>query len=162
MLPCTQRASHLSPKLVDLGPESLRHWVLQARVGTGVTDGPMTTELDELKALRAVNRDLEEANEFLKAALIFFARQLDRRPSANLSVRSRTTGRRSSGSSRCAPSCESRAYKSPHVVFDWVYWYNNDRLYSSLDHQTPEEFERAYFDEMTGLLPGAAVHKTAA
>ncbi|MGP9784667.1 IS3 family transposase [Glutamicibacter sp. AOP12-B1-11] len=48
------------------------------------------------------------------------------------------------------------------VVFDWVFWYNNDRLHSSLDHQTPEEFERAYYDEMTGSLPDAAAHNTAA
>lgn len=48
------------------------------------------------------------------------------------------------------------------VVFDWASWYNYDRLHSSLDHQTPEEFERAYYDEMTGSLPDAAAHKTAA
>lgn len=28
------------------------------------------------------------------------------------------------------------------VVFEWVHWYNNARLHSSLDHQTPEEFEQ--------------------
>lgn len=68
----------LAPKL-DVGPESLRRWVLQAQVDTGVKDGPTTTELDELKALRAENRDLKEANEILKAASIFFARELDPR-----------------------------------------------------------------------------------
>ena len=47
------------------------------------------------------------------------------------------------------------------VVFEWVHWYNNDRLHSSLDHQTPEEFEQTYYDEISGSLPDAAAHKTA-
>ncbi|MDR7083283.1 transposase InsO family protein [Arthrobacter ginsengisoli] len=25
------------------------------------------------------------------------------------------------------------------IVFEWVHWYNNERLHSALDHQTPEE-----------------------
>lgn len=48
------------------------------------------------------------------------------------------------------------------VVFDWVFWYNNDRLHSSLGHQMPEEFEQTYYDENSGSLPDAAAHKTAA
>ncbi|WP_374211218.1 transposase [Pseudarthrobacter cellobiosi] len=28
------------------------------------------------------------------------------------------------------------------IVFEWVHWYNNERLHSALDHQTPEEFEQ--------------------
>jgi transposase InsO family protein len=27
------------------------------------------------------------------------------------------------------------------VLFEWVHWYNHERLHSSLGHQTPEEFE---------------------
>lgn len=68
----------LAPKL-DVGPESLRRWVVQAQADTGVKDGPTTDEQDELKRLRAENRDLKEANEILKAASIFFARELDPR-----------------------------------------------------------------------------------
>ncbi|MDJ0318626.1 hypothetical protein [Arthrobacter antibioticus] len=60
----------LAPKL-DVGPKSLRRWVLQSQVDTGVKEGPTTAELDELKALRVENRDLTEANEILKAASIF-------------------------------------------------------------------------------------------
>ena len=48
------------------------------------------------------------------------------------------------------------------VVFEWVHWYNNARLHSSLDHQTPEEFEQTYYDEISGSLPDAAAHKPAA
>lgn len=65
----------LAPKL-DVGPESLRRWVLQAQTDAGEKDGPTTTDIDELKRLRAENRDLKEANEILKAASIFFAREL--------------------------------------------------------------------------------------
>ena len=53
--------------------------MFQAQADTGVKDGPTTTELDELKALQAENRDLKEANEILKAASFFFARELDPR-----------------------------------------------------------------------------------
>ncbi|WP_345075413.1 IS3 family transposase, partial [Paeniglutamicibacter cryotolerans] len=48
------------------------------------------------------------------------------------------------------------------VVFDWVHWYNNERLHSTLEHQSPEEFERTYYAEISGSLPDAAAHKTAA
>lgn len=48
------------------------------------------------------------------------------------------------------------------IVFEWVHWYNNERLHSSLGHQTPEEFEHTYYDENFGPLPDAAAHKTAA
>lgn len=65
----------LAPKL-DVGSESLRRWVLQAQTDAGEKDGPTTSDIDELKRLRAENRDLKEANEILKAASIFFAREL--------------------------------------------------------------------------------------
>ncbi|GAA4374572.1 transposase [Paeniglutamicibacter cryotolerans] len=68
----------LAPKL-DVGAESLRRWVVQSQVDSGEKDGPTTDEIDELKRLRVENRDLKEANEILKAASIFFARELDPR-----------------------------------------------------------------------------------
>jgi putative transposase len=39
------------------------------------------------------------------------------------------------------------------IVFEWVHWYNNERLHSALDHQTPEEFEQRYYDLQTGQYP---------
>ena len=60
----------LAPKL-DVGPDSLRRWVVQSQVDAGQKGGPTTDELEELKRLRAENRDLKEANEILKAAPIF-------------------------------------------------------------------------------------------
>jgi transposase len=71
-------AQALGPKL-GVGPETLRKWVLQAQIDTGDRPGPSSEELVEIKRLRAENRDLKEANEILKAASIFFARELDPR-----------------------------------------------------------------------------------
>jgi len=71
-------AQALGPKL-GVGAETLRKWVLQAQVDQGVRSGPSSDELAEIKRLRAEVRDLKEANEILKAASIFFARELDPR-----------------------------------------------------------------------------------
>ena len=40
---------------------------------------PTSEELEEIKSLKAAVRDLKQANETLKSASIFFARELDRR-----------------------------------------------------------------------------------
>ena len=71
-------AQALGPKL-DIGPETLRKWVMQAQIDGGQRSGPTSDELAEIKRLRAENRDLKEANEILRAASIFFARELDPR-----------------------------------------------------------------------------------
>jgi transposase len=62
---------------LDVGVETLRKWVVQAQVDTGVKTGPSTVELEEIKKLKSENRDLREANEILKSASIFFAGELD-------------------------------------------------------------------------------------
>src|SRR4051794_11253659 len=71
-------AKALGPKL-GVGVETLRKWILQAQVDSGDRSGPTTQELDEIKRLKAEVRGLREANEILKAASIFFARELDPR-----------------------------------------------------------------------------------
>lgn len=68
----------LAPKL-NVGVETLRKWVLQAQVDAGDKTGPTSTELEEIRKLKSENRDLKEANEILKAASVFFARELDPR-----------------------------------------------------------------------------------
>jgi hypothetical protein len=47
------------------------------------------------------------------------------------------------------------------IVFEWVHWYNNERLHSALDHQTPEEYEQTYYDLQTGPSPDDAANKQA-
>jgi transposase-like protein len=71
-------AQVLGPKL-GVGPETLRKWVLQAQTDAGARPGPSSDELAEIKRLRGQVRDLTEANEILRAASIFFARELDPR-----------------------------------------------------------------------------------
>jgi len=68
----------LAPKL-NIGAETLRKWIVQAQVDTGDRVGPTSQELDEIRKLKAEVRDLREVNEILKAASIFFARELDPR-----------------------------------------------------------------------------------
>ena len=68
-------AQALGPKL-GVGPETLRKWVLQAQTDAGQRSGPTSEELAEIKRLRKENAELREANEVLKAASIFFAREL--------------------------------------------------------------------------------------
>jgi transposase len=65
----------------DLGVhrEALRQWVRQAEAGQDRrTDRPTTTELEELRRLRKENAELRRANEILKAASAYFAKELDR------------------------------------------------------------------------------------
>jgi transposase len=71
-------AHALGPKL-GVGPETLRQWVVQAQVDAGDRGGPTSEELEEIRRLKAQVRDLQEANEILKAASIFFAGELDPR-----------------------------------------------------------------------------------
>jgi len=64
----------------DLGihPETLRVWVRQDEADDGTrTDRLTTAEREELSVLRRENRDLRRSNEILKAASVFFARELD-------------------------------------------------------------------------------------
>lgn len=64
----------------DLGMhhETLRAWVRQDEADDGTRSDRLTTaEREELAALRRENRDLRRSNEILKAASVFFARELD-------------------------------------------------------------------------------------
>ncbi|KAF0207033.1 MAG: transposase [Actinomycetota bacterium] len=64
----------------DLGMhhETLRVWVRQDEADDGTRSDRLTTaEREELAALRRENRDLRRSNEILKAASVFFARELD-------------------------------------------------------------------------------------
>jgi transposase len=67
----------------DLGvhKESLRHWVRQAEADAGTRKDLLTTsERERLKALERENRELRKANEILKSASVFFAKELDGTP----------------------------------------------------------------------------------
>src|SRR3954451_22713733 len=56
-----------------LGKETVRRWVVQAQVDSGQRQGATSEELAEIKELKAKVRRLEEDNEILRRASIFFA-----------------------------------------------------------------------------------------
>ena len=60
-------------------PETLRQWVRTTEIDAGRRPGLTTDEVERLKALERENRELRRANEILRAASAFFARELDPR-----------------------------------------------------------------------------------
>ncbi len=60
--------------------ETLRSWVRQSQVDTGSRPGMTTQEAERIKELERENRELRRANDILKAASAFFARELDPPP----------------------------------------------------------------------------------
>ncbi len=61
----------------DLGvcDQTLRNWVKQVEIDSGVRTGLTTEERDELGRLRRENRILKEERDILKKAAAFFARE---------------------------------------------------------------------------------------
>jgi len=64
---------------LSINHETLRIWVRRAETDAGVRPGLTTDEREHLKALEKENAELRRANEILKAASAFFARELDPR-----------------------------------------------------------------------------------
>jgi transposase len=60
--------------------ETLRSWVRQAEIDGGKRPGVSSAEAERIKDLERENRELRRANEILKAASAFFARELDPQP----------------------------------------------------------------------------------
>jgi transposase len=59
--------------------ETLRNWVAQAEVDSGRRPGLSTDDRQRIAQLERENRELRRANEILKTASAFFARELDPR-----------------------------------------------------------------------------------
>jgi transposase len=64
---------------LGIGSESLRGWVRQAEVDGGRRPGVTTAEQQRIAELEQQVRELRRANDILKAASAFFARELDPR-----------------------------------------------------------------------------------
>jgi transposase len=60
--------------------ESLRIWVRKAETDAGARPGLTTDERAKMKELEREVKELRRANEILKAASAFFARELDPQP----------------------------------------------------------------------------------
>jgi transposase len=59
------------------GVESVRTWVRQADIDDGHQQGTTSAEAARITQLEQDNRELRRANEILKSAASFFARELD-------------------------------------------------------------------------------------
>src|SRR5438034_3859631 len=64
---------------LGVGTEALRLWLRRAEVDQHQRPGVTTAERDRIRELERENRELRRANEILKAASAFFARELDPR-----------------------------------------------------------------------------------
>ncbi len=62
-----------------VGAESVRRWSLQAQIDSGDRRGATSEELAEIKELKAKVRRLEDDNDILRRATVFFAGELDPR-----------------------------------------------------------------------------------
>jgi transposase len=60
--------------------ETLRKWVRQTEIDGGRRPGVSSAEAQRIKELERENKELRRANEILKAASAFFARELDPQP----------------------------------------------------------------------------------
>jgi transposase len=70
----------IARKLGIAAPETLRKWVRRTEVDAGQRPGTTSPERERLQQLERENRELRRANEILRAAAAFFARELDPRP----------------------------------------------------------------------------------
>jgi transposase len=80
--PSAYAAAHAIGPMVDVHPETLRVWILKAKADPSGQPTPPpapSIEREELDRLRKENRELKQANELLKLASAFFARELDPR-----------------------------------------------------------------------------------
>ncbi len=75
---CTQwRAiNEIAPRL-GISVESMRRWYEQSLIDSGQRQGLTREEHEEIKRLKRENAELRRANEILKLASAFFARELD-------------------------------------------------------------------------------------
>ena len=64
---------------LDVNRETLRLWVRRAETDAGTRSGLTTDERVKLRDVERENKELRRANEILKAASAFFARELDPR-----------------------------------------------------------------------------------
>ena len=64
---------------LGINPETLRNWVEKAEVDSGQRPGTTSDDRKRIAELEREVRELRRANEILKAASAYFARELDPR-----------------------------------------------------------------------------------
>ena len=75
--PSQWKAIESISKKLSINHETLRIWVRRAEVDAGQRPGLTSDERVRMRELERENRELRRANEILKAAASFFARELD-------------------------------------------------------------------------------------
>jgi transposase len=61
---------------LDVHPEALRSWLQQAEIDAGKRSGTTTDDRQRIAGLENENRELRRADQILKAASAYFAREL--------------------------------------------------------------------------------------
>src|ERR671914_2300187 len=87
---------------LGMTPETLRIWVRRDEVDHHQRPGVTSAERERIRELERENRELRRANEILKAASAFFARELDPRMPKPWGS-SRRTGRAGASSRSAGP-----------------------------------------------------------
>ena len=64
---------------LGISSQSLGYWLKQADIDAGTRPGTTTADRQRILELERENRELRRANDILKAASAFFARELDPR-----------------------------------------------------------------------------------
>ena len=64
--------------LLGMNTETLRLWVHRAEVDAGKRPGTTSDDAEEIKRLKREVAELRRANQILKSASVFFAKELDR------------------------------------------------------------------------------------
>jgi transposase len=64
---------------LGINPETLCNWVEKAEIDSGQRPGTTSEDKKRIAELERENRELRRANEILKAASAYFARELDPR-----------------------------------------------------------------------------------
>jgi transposase len=64
---------------LGIHPEAVRTWIRQREIDGGQRPGTTTEDSRRIAELERENRELRRANEILKAASAYFARELDPR-----------------------------------------------------------------------------------
>ncbi|MGH3095159.1 MAG: transposase [Streptosporangiales bacterium] len=62
---------------LGINKETLRNWVQQGEIDGGQRPGTTTQDNERIRELERENRELRRANEILKAASSYFAKELD-------------------------------------------------------------------------------------
>ncbi len=77
--PSPMAAAGVVGKRNGVSGETVRRWYVQAQVDSGQRRGATSEELAEIKELKAKVRRLEDDNDILRRATVFFVGELDPR-----------------------------------------------------------------------------------